>query len=237
MRTGGRLRRIRRGIAGRTQGKRRANAGRTQGKRRRTVGREWVAAAALGVSLAVWCIGLLSARLSPELSTLARAQTERIVAGAVADQLQEALAAQGTALVELERDETGRAVALRANTPALNRVRETLLRGLNEDLERLRRNRVGVPIGSLTPWKTLAGVGPEVKIGVYAAPSVTAEFSSHFSQAGVNQTRHVMELEVTVTLQLLLPKGSETQEIKTTAPVAETVIVGAVPEEYWETGR
>lgn len=192
-------------------------------------------AAALGVAMALWCIVTLTARLSPALSALAAARVEQTVTQMVAARVQEALSLNG-GVVALERDEAGRATSLEADTAALNSVRETLLRGLGEDLQALRREKIGVPLGSLTPWRSLYGLGPEIQVAVYAAPTVTAEFSSHFSQAGVNQTRHVIELEVAVTLQLLLPQGLETQEVKTTAPVAETVIVGTPPEEYLETG-
>lgn len=204
-------------------------------QRQRGMG-QWLLAAGLGVSLALWCIVTLTARLSPALSSLARAQAERRVSEAAVRCIQTALAAADGPLVTLEQDETGRATALKADTAALNQVRDELLRTLNGELEGLRREKVGVPLGSLTSWRSLYGVGPEVKVGIYAAPVVTSEFSSHFSQAGVNQTRHVIELEVTVTLQLLLPAGMETLEVKTTAPVAETVIVGTPPEEYLQAG-
>lgn len=197
---------------------------------------ESLLAGILGISLALWCIMALTARLSPVLSTLVKAQTERRVTEVVAERLREALAAQGGSPVVLERDGEGRPSALKADAAALNRLREELLRGVSEELEGLRKEKVGVPMGSLTPWRSFYGTGPEVKVGIYAASTVSAEFSSHFSQAGVNQTRHVIELEVAVTLQLLLPGGVETQEIKTVVPVAETVIVGAPPEEYFEAG-
>lgn len=210
--------------------------GRKTNVRRRSIGREWALAAFLGVSLALWCIVTLTARLSPALSSLARIQAERRVNEAAAECIQTALAAADGPLVALERDETGHAVALKSDTAALNRVRDIFLQGLNDELYGLRREKVGVPLGSLTPWRGLHGLGPEIKVGIYTAPTVTAEFFSQFSQAGVNQTRHVIELEVTVTLQLLLPEGRETLEITTNAPVAETVIVGTPPEEYLQTG-
>lgn len=209
---------------------------RTRRKKRPLISAESVLAAALGTFLAFWCITALTARMSPALSTLAKTQVEQAVAEAAAGRVQEALAAQGGAVVMLEQDEAGRATALKADTTALNRVRSELVQGLSRDLEGLRRKKIGVPLGSLTPWQIVHGIGPEVKVGIYTTPAVTAEFSSHFSQAGVNQTRHVIELEVTVTLQLLLPGGTETQEIKTVAPVAETIIVGTPPEEYWQAG-
>lgn len=192
-------------------------------------------AALLGVAAALWCIVTLTARLSPALSTLAKAQVEQKVTQLVATRVQEALS-QGGGVVALERDDTGRTTALAADTAALNQVRETLLRGLGEDLQALGKEKIGVPLGSLTPWRGLQGVGPAVRVGIYASPTVTAEFSSRFSQAGVNQTRHVIDLEVVVKLQLLLPQGLERQEVATTVPVAETVIVGTPPEEYLETG-
>ena len=190
----------------------------------------------LGVSLALWCIVALNARLSPALSALARAQAERQVSEAAAVCVQQALSEMAEPPVTLERDENARAVALKTDAALLNQLRERFLVDFNEKLEELRYEKVGVPLGSLTPWRSLHGLGPEVKANVYAAPSAAAEFNAYFSQAGVNQTRHVIELDVTVTLQLLLPEGTQTVEIATSAPVAETVIVGTPPQEYLQTG-
>ena len=62
--------------------------------------------------------------------------------------------------------------------------------------------------------------------------TVSAEFRSDFSQAGVNQTLHRIELEVAVPVTLILPGGQTELTVETGLLVAETVIVGAVPDTY-----
>ena len=62
-------------------------------------------------------------------------------------------------------------------------------------------------------------------------------FSSSFSEAGVNQTLHRIELELTVPMTLLLPGGPVETESVTRLCVAETVIVGRVPDAYLQMER
>lgn len=64
--------------------------------------------------------------------------------------------------------------------------------------------------------------------------SAHAVFQSQFSDAGINQTRHQILLEVTVSVDILLPGGDLPAEISAQVPVAETIIVGSVPDTYVE---
>ena len=63
-----------------------------------------------------------------------------------------------------------------------------------------------------------------------------ATFSSHFSQAGINQTLHKLTMEVSVDVAVLVLGRTESFTVTSEVVVAETVIVGAVPETYLQTG-
>lgn len=62
--------------------------------------------------------------------------------------------------------------------------------------------------------------------------SSDAEFHNAFSEAGINQTSHRIEMEVTITMLILTPVGTEDVTASSTVVVAETVIVGTVPGSY-----
>ena len=56
------------------------------------------------------------------------------------------------------------------------------------------------------------------------------------SDAGINQTRHQILLDVTVAVEILLPGSTLNTEIGAQIPVAETVIVGTVPDTVLQWG-
>ena len=89
-----------------------------------------------------------------------------------------------------------------------------------------------IPLGSLLDLDVLWGLGPSLKVHAMAVGTADARFSSSFSGAGVNQTLHRIELELTVPMTLLLPGGPVETESITRLCVAETVIVGRVPDAY-----
>ena len=94
-----------------------------------------------------------------------------------------------------------------------------------------------IPLGSLLDLDVLWGLGPSLKVHAMAVGTADARFSSSFSEAGVNQTLHRIELELTVPMTLLLPGGPVETESVTRLCVAETVIVGRVPDAYLQMER
>ena len=71
---------------------------------------------------------------------------------------------------------------------------------------------------------------------VVSLRSSNAELKSSFTQAGINQTLHSLELEVEVEILLLTPAGFLNLNVDTRVPVAQTVIVGTVPNTLITTG-
>ena len=76
----------------------------------------------------------------------------------------------------------------------------------------------------------------ELPVEVVAVGTAHAEFESSLSDAGINQTRHQILLDVTVAVEILLPGSTLNTEIGAQIPVAETVIVGAVPDTVLQWG-
>ena len=62
--------------------------------------------------------------------------------------------------------------------------------------------------------------------------SVNASFASEFTSAGINQTRHRILINTSVYISVMLPTGSAGTEVISEAVIAETVIVGDVPDSY-----
>ena len=83
----------------------------------------------------------------------------------------------------------------------------------------------------------LWGLGPTLKVHAMTVGTVDGEFFSEFTSAGVNQTLHRICLKLTVPLTLMLPGGAVETVSETELCVAETVIVGQVPQAYLDAGQ
>ena len=61
-----------------------------------------------------------------------------------------------------------------------------------------------------------------------------ADFYTQFSQAGINQTLQRITMTVKIKVTLMTPVGTQTADVSTDTVVAETVIVGTVPDSYFQ---
>lgn len=60
--------------------------------------------------------------------------------------------------------------------------------------------------------------------------SAETEFKSEFQSGGMNQTIHNLSLSITTDITVLIPPASENTSVSTDVVIAETVIVGEVPD-------
>ena len=99
-------------------------------------------------------------------------------------------------------------------------------------LSEVSTTELSIPIGTLTGSSLLAGRGPAIKVKMQSVGSTTASFRNTFGSAGINQTRHQILLDVQVNMSILLPGFRTSTKVNNEISVAETVIVGSVPENY-----
>ena len=78
----------------------------------------------------------------------------------------------------------------------------------------------------------LAGRGPRIKVRMESVGSSSARFENEFSSAGINQTNHRIVLHIDVSVAILLPGFTTATQVSNAVTVAETVIVGTVPDTY-----
>ena len=87
-------------------------------------------------------------------------------------------------------------------------------------------------MGTLAGSPLLAGRGPLIRVRMQSVGSSSAHFENAFTSAGINQTKHQIYLVVDVYVSILLPGFSTVTKVSSTYTVAETVIVGSVPDNY-----
>lgn len=187
-----------------------------------------------GIALLALLI-LLLAHLRPVLTSMASARVSnsvnRIVAAAVEEAIQRG-DINYEAFVTFEKDATGRVTALRSNVAEVNRMQSAISEEILHRLSEVSTSELRIPIGTLTGSALLSGRGPYITVRMQAVGSASAVFRNEFSAAGINQTRHQILLEVDVYMSILLPGIRTSTTVANEIAVAETVIVGSVPESY-----
>lgn len=194
---------------------------------------------ATGILFGAVVIGVLEARLAPIVSAAAQVQVQNNVTAV----LEHAIAADLTEhqvryddLITIQRDASGGITALTTDMAAMNLLRTKLTSCVLEVLDGIDLSTVAVPLGSLFDLEVLWARGPSIHARAMSVGTISAEFDSEFVSAGVNQTLHRIWLELDVPITVLLFSGSAQTSVHTQLLVAETVIVGQVPDTYLQFG-
>ena len=135
-------------------------------------------------------------------------------------------------LISFEKDTEGRITAVHSNMAAFNQLQAEILDTVLARLEQVSARELSIPVGSLTGSPLLAGRGPRIRVRMESVGSSSSEFQNQFETAGINQTRHQIILVIKVNVSILLPGFTTVTTVTNAVTVAETVIVGSVPESY-----
>jgi sporulation protein YunB len=155
----------------------------------------------------------------------------RLVAEAVSDAVNSG-EIQYNDLISLEKNDTGGVAALVSNMAEFNRLQASITQDILTRLGEMSDIELEIPVGTLSGSAFLAGRGPKMSVRMQSTGSCSARFENQFSHAGINQTTHQILLCVDVSVSILLPGFRTGTQVTNSFAVAETVIVGEVPDSY-----
>lgn len=135
-------------------------------------------------------------------------------------------------IVYIHKDNQGKIVMLQANTVILNQLMAKITRAILQGFKNGDIEQIYIPLGQITGITLLSGSGPRLKVRVIPTNQVYVSVGDKFEQAGINQTRHRIYLQVKTRIKIAVPLMGKDLNVVTTIPIAETIIVGDVPETY-----
>lgn len=139
-------------------------------------------------------------------------------------------------IVYFEKDLDGRITALKTNMSEVNRLKTDTLNLINDEILALDTSDMGIPIGSLILPEFLAGRGPTIPIRILSIRNSDASFTSDFHEAGINQTLQQLNMHISVDVAVLVLGQTNYFTVSSQVVVAETIIVGQVPNTFLHTG-
>lgn len=135
-------------------------------------------------------------------------------------------------LIDAQTDAQGRISMLRANTMRMNELAARTALLAEEELNSAENQFVEIPLGAALGVRFLSGFGPRLEVQILPVGAVHTSFDTEFETAGINQTRHKIFLNLRATVSLIVPTGSQLVEVTSTVPIAESIIVGEVPDSF-----
>ena len=139
-------------------------------------------------------------------------------------------------IVYFEKNLDGQITALKTNMAEVNRLKTAILNLVNDEILAMDTSEISIPLGSLAIPELFSGRGPGIPVQVISIRNSDGSFSSSFTEAGINQTLHQLTMEVLVDVSVLVLGKAEEFTVSGHVVVAETVIVGQVPNTFFNNG-
>lgn len=135
--------------------------------------------------------------------------------------------------VSIQKSDTGAVTAVSANMARINTLSSEILRDIISATKSGELD-LKIPLGNLLGSNLTLGRGPDVPIRIIMSTSSYANFHNEFSSVGINQSKHQIILDIKVEIDVLLPWEIKSTEVLSEVLIAETIIVGDVPDRIFE---
>ncbi|MBR2340314.1 MAG: sporulation protein YunB [Clostridia bacterium] len=178
--------------------------------------------------------------LYPAITTVARSKaqstTHRMLSSAVNRHIINNPALYSD-FIRISYNSDGSVSALETNVANLNFVCSSIMLELLKDFKEIDTFSEKIPLGSIFGSNANSGMGPDLTVKISVLQTMNAHMESSFTEVGINQTRHRIMFAIEIDLCAIMPSGREEFSVKNSICIAETVIVGAVPEAYTKINR
>lgn len=174
--------------------------------------------------------------LRPRIITISQAYAENEVSMIIDREIQNMMLEELFSydkLTIISRDENGRVTSISTNSVVVNNFANDLDIRIGNYIDEFDVIENKVYLSGLLGIDVLAGLGPKVPIRFQPVSVTHADVWHTFEEAGINQTLHTIMMEVSINIEILLPFAHSSMKVESQLPIAQTLIVGQVPNAYF----
>lgn len=139
--------------------------------------------------------------------------------------------------VNVVRDSNGDITLIQTNTKNINEVISDIPNKIVEEMEKQSESYISIHLGSVLGNTVFSALGPEIHIKIENVGNVVTKLESEFISEGINQTMHRIYLNIECEATILTPYNAITQKIENQVLIAESVIIGNIPNAYYNIER
>ncbi len=136
-------------------------------------------------------------------------------------------------LMHITYNEQGKIIAINANIIELNKLSSEISYKIQEKLNNLDKVSVKIPIGRMMGLNVFSGYGPDVDIKLMPMGNIETRFDTEFASEGINQTKHTIYMNIQSIITVVAPFIGGSVKCNSTVTIAETIIIGDIPETYY----
>ncbi len=176
---------------------------------------------------------LTDAKLRPAIYDLAALEAQSSASKIINTAVEKILSESGVSyseIIGISRTENGSITGITTDVVKMNLFKSQVTNAVDYAFMQNETISVAVPFGSATGVTFLSGWGPDVEVKIRLSSSTHSDFSNLFESAGINQTQHSVMLNLSTTVIITMSGRRISRDISTSFCIAQTVIVGTVPD-------
>ena len=135
-------------------------------------------------------------------------------------------------LLKINTKEDGTVTSVEFDTVEMTKIKSGIISQMQKEVNAHNVVVMTIPVGTLTGNQFLNNRGPTVRIEMQISSAVYSKISSKFISAGINQTLHQITLSIRSDVYFIMPWYRSSGSFETEFILAETIIVGEVPDAY-----
>ncbi len=184
------------------------------------------------VTILALLVSYIDRKIVPYIMDISEAKARNMVTDAINRAVDEVFSESRdhSEFLLMSRDRFGGITSIEADVSKINRLSSEFSASLQNELNRVEKIGISVPLGVLLGSPVFAGVGPELYMSLKPCGNIETDIRSEFESSVSNQTIHRMYLHVNAKIDIIAPIARRKIEISRTVPVAETVIVAGTPD-------
>lgn len=136
-------------------------------------------------------------------------------------------------LATVIKDDNGKIQMVKLNIIPVNEIISDVAIRVQNELNNVETADMGIRLGSFSGSKLLSYFGPKINIKISCIGNVETDLKSEFKSVGINQTLHQVYLDIDCEVMILTPYNTKNEKIKNQVLIAESIIVGEIPNTYY----
>jgi len=197
---------------------------------------KWIIVLAVILIIAATVYIIFNSAIMPAVFSLAEIKLKVIANWSINEAVKETFGSgiSYSDLVDIQKDDTGKIRSISANAININNLASKVSSVIQTEIASAGQQGIDIPIGTILGGPLLTGRGPAINVRVEPVGVVNTKFLTAFEEAGINQTRHLIYLDIRVDMRMVVSNTVDQVSYSSRLLIADTVIVGDIPEQYMQ---
>lgn len=181
---------------------------------------------------AVGIIALVIIKVRPFVISVAKGYAKNEVNNALNEIIDNALTSGDYTFINIIEDGEGKVAAATMNAADVNLLMARISMGLKSKIADMEAIEAKIPAGNFLPYPFFAGMGPKISVKFLILSNTNIKAVENFTAKGINQTLYTVCFHIETAVGIYIPTMHSSVKLENEIPIAQTLIVGAVPDSY-----